>query len=65
MTVTKDRFFKPTKLSADAKAKTTNSIVRDILDSEVAEREKKTQKLRALRLAEVSASPSGTSRFGK
>ncbi len=60
MTATKDQFFKPAKLSADAKAKHTNSIVRDILDSEAAAREKKTQNLRALRLAQGTAGKSGT-----
>ena len=62
MTATKDQFFKPAKLLADAKAKNTNSTVRDILDSEAAAREKKTENLRALRLAQET---SGTSRSDK
>jgi hypothetical protein len=65
MTATKDRFFKPSKVSADAKASHTNSIVRDILDSEAAAREKKTKNLRALRLAQDAAAASDTSRSDK
>lgn len=65
MTATKDQFFKPGKLSAQAKAEQTNTLVRNILDAEVAAREKKTEALRALRLArgeELAATtpPSGT-----
>lgn len=52
MTATKDEFFKPAKMSAQAKAEQTNSVVRDILDAETNAREKKTEKLKALRLAQ-------------
>lgn len=52
MTATKEEFFKPGKLSAQAKAEQTNAVVRDILAAEVAAREKKTEKLKALRLAQ-------------
>lgn len=52
MTATKDQFFKPEKMSAQAKAEQTNSVVRDILDAEVTARDKKTEKLRAMRLAQ-------------
>jgi hypothetical protein len=52
MTATKDQFFKPGKMSAQAKSEQTNSVVRDILDAEVIARDKKTEKLRALRLAQ-------------
>ncbi len=52
MTATKDEFFKPGKLSAQAKAEHTNSVVRDIVAAETAAREKKTEKLKALRLAQ-------------
>jgi hypothetical protein len=65
MTATKDQFFKPTKLSADAKAKNTNSVVRDILDSEAIAREKKTENLRALRLARTAAETSKGPGSGK
>lgn len=52
MTATKETISKPAKLSALQKAEQTNSVVRDILDAEVIAREKKTEKLRALRLAQ-------------
>jgi hypothetical protein len=52
MTATKDEFFKPAKLSAEAKARQTNSAVKDILQAEATAREKKTEKLRALRLGQ-------------
>ena len=52
MTATKEEFFKPGKLSAQAKAEQTNAVVRDILAAEVAAREKKTETLKALRLAQ-------------
>ena len=52
MTATKNDFFKPTKLSAEAKAKQTTNTVRAILDEEAAARGKKTEALRALRLAQ-------------
>ncbi|MGF9564059.1 hypothetical protein [Neorhizobium sp. JUb45] len=53
MTETKDQILKPAKLSAQQKAAQTNSVVRDILDAEVTAREKKTEKLRAMRLAQT------------
>ena len=56
MTATKEEFFKPAKMSAQAKAEQTNSVVRDILDAETTEREKKTEKLKALRLAQPAPS---------
>lgn len=52
MTITKEAFFNPAKLSHYAKATQVNSTVRNILEAEAAERDKKTQKLRALRLAQ-------------
>ncbi|MDP9836709.1 hypothetical protein J2T09_001454 [Neorhizobium huautlense] len=52
MTATKDPVSKPAKLSTQQKAEQTNSVVRQILDAEVTAREKKTEKLRALRLAQ-------------
>ncbi len=61
MTATKDQFVKSAKLSADAKSKHTSSIVSDILDSEAAAREKKTQKRRALRLAQAAAADTSRS----
>ncbi|KAA1184613.1 hypothetical protein FP026_04350 [Rhizobium tropici] len=52
MTATKDVFFKPAKISAQAKADLTTSAARNILAAEEAARHKKTEKLRALRLAQ-------------
>jgi hypothetical protein len=52
MTATKEEFFKPAKMSAQAKAEQTNSVVRDILTAETTAREKKTERLKALRLAQ-------------
>lgn len=53
MTATKDPISKPVKLSTQEKAEQTNSVVRNILEAEVTAREKKTEKLRALRLAQA------------
>lgn len=53
MPQTKEQAAKPAKLSAQQKAEQTNSVVRGILDAEVTAREKKTEKLRALRLAQA------------
>ncbi|WP_242219853.1 hypothetical protein [Shinella zoogloeoides] len=57
MTATKQQFFKPTKVSADTKSAQTNSIARGIIEQEAAAREKKTEKLRALRMAREAADP--------
>ena len=53
MTQTTEELSKPVKMSAQEKAEHTNAVVRDILDAETAAREKKTEKLRALRLAKM------------
>jgi hypothetical protein len=55
MTDSKDQVFKPAKLSPDDKASQTNAVVREILGSEASAREKKTEALRALRLARDAA----------
>ncbi|MCB5202092.1 hypothetical protein LH464_06330 [Neorhizobium sp. T786] len=55
MTATKEEFFKPAKMSAQAKAEQTNTVVKDILSAEAIAREKKTEKLKALRLAQPVA----------
>ena len=52
MTKTKDNLFKPEKLSAQAKSEQTTSIAKDILADEASARQKKTDRLRALRLAQ-------------
>jgi len=57
MTATRQQFFKPTKLSADKKAEETNSMAKGIIAQEAADRDKKTEKLRALRLAQEAAQP--------
>ncbi len=44
---------RPTKISAEAKAERTNTIARDIMAAEVNARERKTERLRALRLAQA------------
>jgi len=50
MTATKEEFFNPVKLSARDKAAATDHTARAIIDAEATEREKKTEKLRALRM---------------
>ena len=57
MTATKQNFFKPTKVSADKKAAETTSAARGIVEQETSERDKKTERLRALRLAKAAADP--------
>lgn len=52
MTATRQQFFKPTKATAAEKAAETNSVAKGIIEQEAAAREKKTEKLRALRLAQ-------------
>jgi hypothetical protein len=53
----KDTLFKPERLSAQAKSDLTTSAAKEILASEALERQKKTEKLRALRLAQPVAEP--------
>ncbi|MDE1159336.1 MAG: hypothetical protein PW791_13910 [Neorhizobium sp.] len=65
MTATKDQFFKPAKLSADAKVNQTNTVVREILDTEAAARDKKTENLRALRLAREAAATPAPKKTGR
>ncbi len=57
MTANSERFFKPTKTTADKKASETNSVAWRIIDQEAAMREKKTEKLRARRVAKEVGSP--------
>jgi hypothetical protein len=57
MVATKEKFFSPTKLSAQQKAATTHDAAMQIIDAEVSAREKKTQKLRQLRLEQEAAKP--------
>ncbi|MFK0165154.1 hypothetical protein [Rhizobium sp. NPDC090279] len=63
MTATKDRFFKPAKSTAETKLAQTDANARDIIDAEAAIRETKTERLRALRLAQpVAETPKKTGR---
>lgn len=57
MTATKQNFFKPTKVRAEQKAADTNSAARGIIEQEANLRDKKTERLRALRLAKEAADP--------
>ncbi len=57
MTVTKDKFFNPAKLSAHDKAAATDQTARAIIAAELSAREKKTEKLRMLRLQQAAAEP--------
>lgn len=54
MTGQKGEVERPTKISAEAKAERTNSAARDILAAEVNARERKTEKLRAMRLSQAA-----------
>jgi len=69
MTATKDAFFNPVKLSAHDKAAATDETARTIIASEATAREKKTARLRELRLqqqpAEVPAQPAAKTRRAK
>lgn len=51
MAATKDQFFKPAKQSSSAKAAATESASRLIIDAEANMRDKKTERLKALRMA--------------
>ena len=57
MTASEEQFFKPGKASAAKKAENTDSAAKGIVAQEAAAREKKTEKLRALRLAKEAAEP--------
>ncbi len=65
MTATKEKFFNPVKLSAHDKAAATDHTARAIIASEASARDKKTARLRELRLqqqAEAPAAPAVKSR---
>ena len=49
--------FKPTPSRTDTKSDTTSRLARQIMDSEAAARIAKTERLRALRLAQEAATP--------
>jgi hypothetical protein len=54
MTATKEKFFNPVKLSAHDKAAATDHTARSIIAAELSAREKKTEKLKALRLQQAA-----------
>ena len=66
MTATKEKFFNPVKLSARDKAAATDHTARAIIETEATAREKKTARLRELRLqqqpTEDAAQPAAKSR---
>ena len=55
MTTAKDGFFTPAKMNAIQKAESTHSAAMEIIDAEVAAREKTTERLRQLRLEREEA----------
>ncbi len=57
MTASQKEFFKPEKVSAAKKAEETDSAAKGIVAQETAARDKKTEKLRALRLAKEAVEP--------
>lgn len=57
MAATKDKPAGATKLNAEQKAAATHHVAMQIIDAEVAAREKKTERLRQLRLARQAAEP--------
>lgn len=65
MTATRDQFFKPEKTSAQAKAGQTNSVLKTIIDAETVARDQKTEKLRALRLAQEEEQAAKAATAGK
>lgn len=68
MTATKDAFFNPEKMTPRDKAAVTDSTARAIIAAEATARDKKTEKLRAMRMAqdaEKPASPAKTKRSPK
>jgi hypothetical protein len=52
MTMKKQAFFKPVKIPARDKAATTSDIARQIIETETADRTRKTARLRQLREAQ-------------
>jgi len=52
MTMTTQELFKPEKIPARDKAATTSHVARQIIETEAAERIRKTQRLRQLREAQ-------------
>lgn len=57
MTITKEGFFKPGKMSSQDKAYATDQAARQIVASEAAQRARKTERLRQLRKAQEAEAP--------
>ena len=57
MAETRNNFFSPTKMNALQKAESTHSAAMQIIDAETLAREKKTERLRQLRLEREAATP--------
>ncbi|TCR93439.1 hypothetical protein [Rhizobium sp. BK376] len=57
MTATKEKFFNAAKLSAQDKAAATDHTARAIIAAELSERERKTERLKALRLQQAASAP--------
>lgn len=57
MTSTNDKAPGATKLNAEQKATTTHNAAMEIIDAEVAARERKTERLRQMRLEREAAEP--------
>lgn len=57
MAATKEKFFKQGRQTLQDKASATDTAAKQITAAETADREKKTEKLRALRLARPEAEP--------
>jgi hypothetical protein len=57
MSTTKDKFFKAGSPAANDKATVTDASARAIIAAEATSREKKTERLRALRLGKEAAEP--------
>ena len=57
MVETTEKFRSPAKLNAQQKAATTHEAAMQIIDAEVAAREKKTERLRQLRLQHEAENP--------
>lgn len=57
MTATKDEFFNSAKLSAREKAAVTDNTARSIIAAEASERDKKTERLKLMRLEREAAEP--------
>jgi hypothetical protein len=63
MSASKEEFFKPGRVPAQEKARVTDATARGIIAAETSERDRKTERLRQLRLAqpvaEVEPKPAG------